>query len=805
MTRRIKRWLIKHASFNTYLRVAKSLEKIEKWLDLAKYVQFTRTKEGKCLQGTVNPLIHRIANNALIRSVPYVILLVVALVVPSLLPQSIPINITTSPDESIVVGFVTAILTIAGIFITLFYTNTPTVLSNKYPSSSGDIPKLLLKLVSSDKSLNYCISFVVVSSVSFFACAARLFNWLAFVYIIVLTMVLLGKLPSVFSLIAGRTDMAALSNVPASRFLSLARASSFDRAFCDSDFLILNFKKLARNELALLDALMNYSLSAGDYSSAYSKTVNETVLKTLAMYSRISSSIDGESYWHIETNAHKAWFMSSSHELNIAISTGTIPRPETTIDRYGYHKELFRISKKYGQYLIDNDESTEYSDYIYASALVLECCIRVGDIEWWKDYFEEMRAQCLDYSLTISDSSKEDLRVKLHLLEQYAAMITTIPLELSKLCDSVSRSAFHFDSFSTFSQAELQRQGFPLGANAKMKALCEKMNYEKEVFGAVETPKWWFNESVNSIGLEVIEQLCSWVLLLHDRYCSSVKRLVKSDSKSSYILALKEAELFSKSKHCIVGLLGLAETSFASESPGENYIVKLEAGHDELVRVYPDLAKAFLRDSAELEGFFPDLYGFAFFNYCQLLLGDIVHNRLSSFCASIIPLYHLTVISSLDLQEAISKGSYNDIYKAQVLCEPVIFFLELCGMAYVMAELLDDKTVQKEIVLRISSITKNDPNERARWTACVAISNDITLNGKISMDLFSWRRTFLDAVRNSGRYPDVPRYSFVMNWEPPGNKERLLKMLPVSVFDYGDFNGCSIFEKYILGDEGNDQ
>ena len=707
-------------------------------------------------------------------------------------------------NSSTAASFITAVLTIAGIFITLFYTNIPTVFSNKYPSSSGAVPKLFVKLVSSDRNLDYCTSFVVVSSLSFVVCALQKFSWPAFVYVIILTLILVGKLSSLFSLIAGRTDMTAVSAIPANRFLSLARASSFDKTFFESDLLVINFKRIARNELALLDTLMDYSLNSGDYSSAYSKAVNQTILDTLAMYSRISLSIDAESYWHIKTSSHKAWFMSPAHELKIAISTGTIPRPEKAIDRLGYHRELYRISNKYGQYLVDNGKSTEYSNYLDASISTLAYCIQNGDIEWARDYSEKLLTQCRDYSLAMSEDRKEDLQVKLYLLEQYAVMLMTFPLELSKLCDNIAPNAFHFDSFITFSQAELQKQRFPLGSDKKMRALCRKVNYEKAVFDTVETPKWWFNKKADSFGLEAIEQLCSQVLLLHDRYCSDIKSLVESDPKSSYILALKEAELFNKSKHCIFRLLELAESLFNSENLNDNYYAKLESAHDELVRKYPDLAKSFLKDNVEFEDLFPDLYGFAFFNFCQLLLEDIINDRLPSFCASITPLHHLAIISSLNLQEAVSKGSYNDIYKAQVLLEPTIFFLELCGMAYVMAELQENAIIQQEIISRITSIAESSPNERSRWAACVAVSRDFTFNGKISMDLYSWREKFLDAVKNSEHYPDAPRYPFNMDWKPPANKKRLLEMLPMNDFDCFSFNGCQIYNKYILGNDDHD-
>lgn len=806
MLRRFRKWLTKHASFNTYLNIATFLEPIEQKLDLVKYAIFTRTKEGSCLRGTAYPKIYRLTNSAVFRSLPYLVILAALLCAPAISPQHIAAVITMRGDASAISGFMTAILAVAGIFLTLFYTNVTTVFSNKYPSSSGDIPKLFVSLVSSDKNLKYCTSFVVVASFSFVACVAQWFNWLTFAYVFILAMVLIGKLPSIFALSTGRTDISAVAAIPANRFLVLAKAASFERSFFYSSYLVQNFKRFALNDLALLDNLMDYSLSAGDYASAYSKAVNDIVLETLVKYSRIAPVISTESHWHIEISRHKAWFTSSTHELNLAISTGTIPQPSKTIDRCGYQRELYRISSKYGKQLAESGTAIEYSNYFAETTLVLELVTKYGDTEWAKEYSELMLDQCRAYCLSLNDKDKDDLQIKLHLLEQYAVMLATIPLELRKLCDEVSPGAFHYDSFKLFSQAEQQNQRFPLGNDARLRAMCKKLEYEKDTFGTPETPKWWFDNNVNSFGKDSIEQLCSWVLLLHDGFCSLIKTLTESDEKAGYILTLKEAELFSKSENCIYGLLELASAHFDAKSLTKDYLAELESIHNDLVRTFPDLAKSFMKEGKSCGDVFPDLYGFAFFNYCQLAFEDIANGRLSSFSASVMPLYHLVIISSIDLQKTIAEGSYSDIYRAQILTEPTVFFLELCGMAYAMAELCENRTCQETIAACISSIIKDNPNEQARWRACINISDDFTINGKIDMDLFGWRRTFLNAVKESEQYPDVPLHPFgAMAWEPPAGKERLLEMLPPSSYDFHHFSGCKVFENYLLGDKGHDQ
>ena len=184
----------------------------------------------------------------------------------------------------------------------------------------------------------------------------------------------------------------------------------------------------------------------------------------------------------------------------------------------------------------------------------------------------------------------------------------------------------------------------------------------------------------------------------------------------------------------------------------------------------------------------------------------MINDRLSSFCSSIVPFYRLTAISSLDLRKATLDGPYSDIYKALVLSEPTILFIELCGMAYAMAELYEDRNAQRAIESSISEILKNVPKERSRWTVCVASSSNFAIYHMDGIDLLGWRRRFLDAVRSSERYPEVPRYpAGAISWNPPTGKERLLKMLPDIEFGFSNFSGCKIFEEYLLGSGNHDE
>ena len=143
-----------------------------------------------------------------------------------------------------------------------------------------------IKAALSNKDLKYCNAFVVVSIVIFLLLGLGITNLLVIAYIAVLSVLLIIRLPKILKLSSTTTSISSLAAIPAGRFLSLAQASSSNQSFYDSEWLTVNFNRMARHELSLLQSIMDYSINSGDFRFVYAKAVAELIAGCLLYTSR---------------------------------------------------------------------------------------------------------------------------------------------------------------------------------------------------------------------------------------------------------------------------------------------------------------------------------------------------------------------------------------------------------------------------------------------------------------------------------------------------------------------------------------
>lgn len=806
MPLRIAKWASKHLSFDTYMKFDPLFERSNRAKLKIQYFFFTRSKQGKSIRGTLKPGIQQILESAVFNSLPYLLALFVLAFGPYVLPNTLSDHLAYLGDKSIFAGFMTAILAIAGVFLTLFYTSAATVLSNKYPSNTGIISDLFIRAALSNRDLVFCNAFVVVSIATFILLGTGVTNILVIAYIAILSVLLITRLPKVLKLSSTTTSISSLAAIPARRFLSLAQASSSNLPFYDSVLFTTNFNRMARHELNLLQSIMDYSINSGEFRFVYAKAVAELIAEVLVKYSRISVSIPSDSKWHLEKNEHKSWFLADSFEVDLARKTGTIPQPKSLPNPLGFHDRLWSIACQYKTMLIREERYDELSGWYSIQQAVIECCIDNGDLLWSDEKALSIASETIDQIVSLPADNDEQLQEKCQLLDVGSACFSTPVIEICKLALSSDGSSFLFHNFKHFSYAEVHKKGFPLGADQKLIDLCTKIVYEKDIYDKVITPEWYFDESVSTFGKDAIERCIHLVQSLYSDFANKLLELVDEDSVSSFILVLREAELHHKVFHCLTVLQQFSEEYFNESSYALAYIEQVESTHSVIVDKYPKIAVSFLSNESHLSEFFPDMYGFSYFNFCDQLHKLILERKLEEFCNSVVPLFRLATLCHLDLQQQLKDRRFNDWYKAQIMIEPTILFFELCGMAYCMSELTSNKAIQDKLQEQINEILKSFPSEADRWRACFELSSDFRFHSKTHMDLFEWRKLFIDNILEEGLYPDYPEYPFSrMHWKPNADEKRLLKMLPHGFSEFRKFDGCSVFQCFLFNEGGSDE
>ena len=715
-------------------------------------------------------------------------------------------------DKTIVVGFLGAMLTVSGVFLTLFNTNTLSIYASKYPNGDSSILRMFSQTVSEMPELKFCGSYVVVAVVTIASLMFIDVNLLTCFYMSVLSLVLILMM---FKVVNPRPDQTELANVavPVNRkLLAAAAAASCEFSFSESQVLVSYFKKVTDDSISDLGELMGFAIAQEKEGRGGAADVASSVLLALGKYEDLRKMIPDESPWQPTEYVHKSWLESDPFEVSWAMRAGTIPMPETVRRPNGVEARLMSINDRYRDYLSNSgkDKEEDPLGLAWNSQLVDETVkhsIQVGQIGWIAEQCPAEYQREFEFASALSAGTPDGFAMQCRLLEAYAISMTTIPLGLTGLCKDLDSESFKYDSFSSFSRGELLRKGFPVANDQKAVALCGQIERELFVAGDPVTPSWFFDKEINSISTGVIRKSVSFVESLFKVYETNLKSLIQEKIRASYIMVFKEAEYFEKTENCLHAMreaVGRFDAGGKARlDAAETEVIKLHRG---IQLLYPDVACAFQQDKSDFKNVLPDLYGFVLYRYCEMTLDDIIRGSMDSFGQRMSSLYLIAGFASNDRRDELRQGQSSDSYKVQVLLTPMLFFFELCGMAYAMAELTGQQTMQQEITAWAEHRLKDHPEDAERWTAALELSRTTLGFGKACEYLSRWRQSFIDAAQTKENYPkDVP---FPLRREKPNKEQkRLIDMFPSGPLAAGMFDGCKVFSKFVLepitGDGGD--
>lgn len=792
--------LKKTISFDKYRKIAPVLMRLHEFSLRLRFFVYTRQEKGKPLRGSLYPKLSAYLSSALGRSVPYLVILLALFGIPYVLPNEFQLLVPPL-QYPIPTAFLGAMLTIAGVLLTLFFTSMMTTYSSKYPDGNALISRLFVDSVLNNRSLNFCMSYVTIAVIALVASAFLGFNHAVLIYMGIMSLALIVTIPNIIKLFAQRTELDYVAGIVGNRFLSAALAASTNYSFFHSVSLLNYFQRVANAAISELSELMEFAVAHEKRGHGNADPVADLVLQVLGKYELLRPSIPDESQWHPSIGVHKSWFESDSHEIDLAMSTGTIPFPKTKTNPDGFELRLIDIHKIFRRHLIDSNDTQRYLNCAMHIDIILEVALENGNLSWLSDFAQDYLQEVFLFANQLPENNKEKLLERGQLLEEYSRTITGISLGIMKFCAGVRTDSFRYKEFSTFSREELLKKGYPIANDPKMINCCKQIQRELFVADEAITPDWFFNEIVNKSVVQSMQELGSFIEMQACGFYDNLIHLAENSPRSVYVLVLKETELLSKTRKCLAAITGIVSSCSRNDEQWLNdFKSRIEDKHKSVVKLYPNLISSFQQEESGFKEHIPDIYGFVFFNYCDAVLGDIVRKDFAAFQEKAPALFFLAITSSSNLRSELIDKPYNDRYKAQVILAPLEYFFELCGMAYAMAELEKNATLQDNPIGWARKNLEEYPNEIERWRAILELSEDVFFGGKVFMDMFGWRREFLESAQQCKSYPTSTAWSVFHSTEEPNEEEkRLLEMFPSAAFGSpGDFNGNQVFMKFVF-------
>lgn len=223
-------------------------------------------------------------------------------------------------------------------------------------------------------------------------------------------------------------------------------------------------------------------------------------------------------------------------------------------------------------------------------------------------------------------------------------------------------------------------------------------------------------------------------------------------------------------------------------------INKIASKHTEVVWNYPKAVGIFQKEKEKFEDYFPDYYGYAFFNYFEAMFNALCSFDSGLFMDHIKGFYCLQVFAENELRRSLIYKDYDDIYKGKIILKPLEFFLELCGMAYVVMELLKEQDKQNALIQEMSMMFGSSKEILERLKFVSNFANDIISNGSFGFQIQTKLQHLITEHEN---YPFKYQDGLKGQIYKVEKGERIVQM--VRPFSVGaELNGCAIFLNYCI-------
>ncbi|WP_216452462.1 hypothetical protein [Arcanobacterium phocae] len=704
----------------------------------------------------------------------------------------------TSQQDVYLVSFLGAMLTASGVFLTLFYTNMLSAYANKYPRGSGKIAKLYLDAVVHDENLSFCNSYVITIGVSFSLIIFIPFNYFAYVYICILSVILLVKIPSVANLFTSRTDLGFVATFVSKRFLAAAEVATIRHQFYRSRALIERVHDVAIESVASLKEIMKFSISIESDGKMSSDDIVIQLIDLLVLYEEKKVQIPIESHWHIRFLEHKKWFEADIFEQHIVLEAGAVPFPREIVSPDGFEREILSLVDVFHKYLYENDEISRLANSMRVLSSAMEAAIGVGCHSWIKEYFPRKFTEALDHVIGTSVTSKSDFGTVCELLDACALGVSSVVLQTRKLVERVQVESFTCDSFASFGDSEVTAKGFPISNSPDIRDLCSKIRNELFVEGGLVTPSWYFDKQVSVAVSYELEQLMTTVESLIELVGKALLRLIDEEIQYSYILTLREVGIGKSFKALLESVKDLVgKLEYLDSTWLEEVSARQSELHASIVVHYPAIVDQFQKESVGHREMLPDLFGFTYQHYSQLLFDDVLTRGANNFLQRLPGLYFMAISTSINETGSCVGEPSSDLSRIHLAYAPLIYFFELCGMAFAHAELFKKEILKRGLNDWLSSHLHNFPGEVEKWRVCLEHVDNRLFFGTVVGSLQPWRSKFLSSAIATTMYSEVCDKS-INRQNLTDDEERLLEMIPNGQHLYSTFDGCEVFKKYIF-------
>ncbi len=679
-------------------------------------------------------------------------------------------------------GALVAIITVTGLFLSLYFTNFNTVIGTLYVDVPENIRNLLI-----NEPVNHVATLLLT-------------NLIVFTLITLGGAVVLNVRPVVSMILALVVGLLA---VPMFAYVARRTLSFFNPTY------------LVRSIVAELDAALREVVSTSpvahdpsiqDYRMRFAnaearklrslgRIVAEkrhlrrdsltplvgVALDFLAVYLRRKRQIPIDSAWYAKRERHKYWYLADPNETLLALNTYTSLQPEQSPDFLWLESTLLTFFEDIFQSLLDD------SDYLVAAEAVRASHVAFGGLGAEHQIDAAAKSvlalsQSLHSNLAAQEPtlSRTTPTEQLQLISDIGSLPITILLSFFKPLRTLDIAALmgEVQEIDWRDGKNLYARGFPTYMLSNLDYLRNRIEFEFEIEGEIVSAPWYVCQlAAHPVAESLKNQLTALLDLGRECYVTQSSNLIDAEMHGAAMLLIAygleychklehHSEVLFEKMRIIEGYRILKELPFA-EIDDQVTLQEIAGKKRELIinvaKCIPNLSDDDFfsnDDTLDLLGQAVKTLGEEYFKALESGDGELASLIFQSYFPGVLAARDAVVAETSDWQPP---------QNIRFIGEPISDLLALSGYAYLFSEL---------------------HQERSLWDSCVKIWNQHLDDSEINRSLLAMVKLVALARKSITLFV----YSFTRsNWQQCF--ERTLKDLPLSPM--GNRGGRLAFQSYV--------
>ncbi|MBM7624272.1 hypothetical protein [Sporohalobacter salinus] len=403
----------------------------------------------------------------------------------------------------------TAIISIGGVLIGLYYASLNMVGSSIYSRVPNNIRDLLAKERMGIVYMNY------MSFLTFFSLVIILMRILGYprIHLAVLIIVPMTGVGLISFVKLGQRAFYLFDPTQLSysifqdfrKYTNMVKAGGFQ--WKDESFQNHAYKQ-TKDNIYTLKTLADIVSQEDNLNGKSFAELSKSIIRFLNYYQNSKSKIPSKSKWYEQKYKHKDWYLTEDTFTSLANQTATFTKPKISNDKFWIEKEIIpivfrciKINLNQGRDEIVLELTNLFKNY-------LKNLSNHGELRQALNYLNKLSEIILDKIINSKDEfilKNEDLE-SITLIEFLSSISIELFLVYKELINKTNKKEIskNLSKLKWKSNKDLYYHDFSSSVLPKLEELKDKINYEINIEDSLMTPLWYQTEVIANIKAEEI-------------------------------------------------------------------------------------------------------------------------------------------------------------------------------------------------------------------------------------------------------------------------------------------------------------